>query len=174
MSKEIHAKNFIGGKFCDPVSGLRLDIINPATTDAFGSIPDSNEDDVQLAVKAAVISNLLQTTAFETWSLKSATCKSSILLKIAALIEARSEEFAYFESRDQGKPITLARTVDIPRAIHNFRFFATSILHQDTQCTQTEGILNYVTKQPVGVCALISPWNLPLYLLTWKVSFCKL
>jgi acyl-CoA reductase-like NAD-dependent aldehyde dehydrogenase len=157
-------QNFIDGVFVAPSTGKYILSINPATTLAFGQIPDSGNEDVDLAVLAA-------TNAFQAWSTKSPQYRSAILTKIADLIQSQLEEFARAESIDQGKPIALARTVDIPRAIHNFRFFASSILHQDNICTHGEGVLNYVHKTPVGVCALISPWNLPLYLLTWKVYY---
>lgn len=108
-------------------------------------------------------------------SSKSPQERSAILLKVAEILESRLEEFAQLESADQGKTLTTARTVDIPRAVKNFRFFATAILHhEDTSCV-TEGdarALNYTLRQPVGVAGLISPWNLPLYLLTWKIAPC--
>lgn len=110
--------------------------------------------------------------AFQAWSSTTKEFKSQILHKIASLIESRLEEFAAAESQDNGKPLWLSRTLDIPRAIHNFRFFAGVILYQKEECTQldAQGAFNFVQKTPAGVAALISPWNLPLYLLTWKIA----
>jgi aminomuconate-semialdehyde/2-hydroxymuconate-6-semialdehyde dehydrogenase len=94
-----------------------------------------------------------------------------LLNKIADLVESRLEEFAAAESKDQGKPLSLARTVDIPRVISNFRFFAGAILHHQETASEMDGTAaNYTVRTPVGVCGLISPWNLPLYLLTWKIA----
>ena len=95
------------------------------------------------------------------------------MLRIADLIDDRAEELARVETRDTGKPLTLSRTLDIPRAAANFRFFATAILHSATEAHSTDGggsALNYTLRQPRGVTGLISPWNLPLYLLSWKVA----
>ncbi|KAJ3225722.1 Aldehyde dehydrogenase 8 member A1 [Clydaea vesicula] len=109
--------------------------------------------------------------AFLGWSTTKRSLRSEIMLKIAHLIEEKLEDFAVAESRDQGKPIKLAREVDIPRAVYNFKFFATYILHLESKATEIDGIAtNYVQRTPVGVAALISPWNLPLYLLTWKIA----
>jgi aminomuconate-semialdehyde/2-hydroxymuconate-6-semialdehyde dehydrogenase len=92
-------------------------------------------------------------------------------LRIADLIEKNFDELARLESRDSGKPISLARRLDIPRAIANFRFFATAILHQSSDAHLTDSsALNYTLRQPLGVVGLISPWNLPLYLLSWKIA----
>uniref|UniRef100_A0A8D0FFI9 2-aminomuconic semialdehyde dehydrogenase n=1 Tax=Strix occidentalis caurina TaxID=311401 RepID=A0A8D0FFI9_STROC len=122
-------------------------------------------DSVEAAVKAAK-------NAFPIWSSKSPLERSQILNKLADLIEHDLEAFAQAESKDQGKTITFARTVDIPRAVYNFRFFASSILHHTAECTEmaTMGCVHYTSRAPVGVAGLISPWNLPLYLLTWKIA----
>ena len=108
------------------------------------------------------------------WSSTPAIERAKLLMKVADLLEERLDEFAELESEDQGKPVWLAKSIDIPRAVHNFRFFATNQLHVDNRSTFQEhfNALNYVSRQPVGVCALISPWNLPLYLLTWKIAPC--
>ena len=156
--------NFIDGQNALPVSGQWLDNIEPATGEAYSQLPDSDERDVQAAVEAAE-------RAFPAWSATPAHERSRILLKIAELIETNLETLARAESIDSGKPITLARTLDIPRAASNFRFFATAILHTSSDAHFTDGkAINYTLRQPRGVAGLISPWNLPLYLFSWKIS----
>ncbi|KAM7119197.1 2-aminomuconic semialdehyde dehydrogenase isoform 3-T3 [Ciconia maguari] len=156
-------ENFIGGKFV-PCSSY-IDSYNPSTGDVYCKVPDSGKEEVDAAVKAAK-------DAFPIWSSKSPLERSQILNKLADLIEHDLEAFAQAESKDQGKTITFARTVDIPRAVYNFRFFASSILHHTTECTEMAimGCVHYTSRAPVGVAGLISPWNLPLYLLTWKIA----
>ncbi|XP_062426871.1 2-aminomuconic semialdehyde dehydrogenase isoform X3 [Rhea pennata] len=156
-------ENFIAGKFV-PCSSY-IDSYNPSTGDVYCRVPDSGKEEVDAAVRAAK-------DAFPIWSSKSPLERSQILNKLADLIEHDLEAFAQAESKDQGKTITFARTVDIPRAVHNFRFFASSILHHTTECTEMAavGCLHYTSRTPVGIAGLISPWNLPLYLLTWKIA----
>src|SRR5881398_2451085 len=157
-------KNFIDGKFVDPVGGKYLDNIEPATGKLYSLVPDSDAHDVDLAVAAAE-------KAFTDWSKKPAAERSRILLRIADLIERDLEKFARAESIDTGKPISLARSLDIPRAIANFRFFATAILHAESEAHITDNVaFNYTLRQPRGIARLISPWNLPLYLLSWKIA----
>lgn len=157
-------KNFIDGKFVEPKTGKYLDNIEPATGKPYSEVPDSGIEDVDLAVAAA-------DKAFPAWSKKSAADRSKILLGIADIIERDLEKFARAESIDTGKPITLARALDIPRAVANFRFFATAILHTENEAHVTDGVaFNYTLRQPRGIAGLISPWNLPLYLLSWKIA----
>ncbi len=156
--------NFIDGAFVPPESGAYFDDIHPASGDVLAQIPDSDHRDVALAVEAAK-------RAFPSWSTTRAEDRSRILLKIADLIEQNLEELARQESDDNGKTVSLARRMDIPRAVANFRFFATAILHHASEAHVTDQIaLNYTLRQPVGVAGLISPWNLPLYLLSWKIA----
>jgi aminomuconate-semialdehyde/2-hydroxymuconate-6-semialdehyde dehydrogenase len=156
--------NFIGGEFRAPISGGYFDDINPATADVIARIPASDERDVDAAVRAA-------RAAFPAWSRTPAAERSSLLLKLADLIERDLEDLAKTESIDSGKTVTLAKRLDIPRAVANFRFFATAILHQASQAHMTDAAaLNYTLRQPLGVVGLISPWNLPLYLLSWKIA----
>jgi len=156
--------NFIDGKFVEPTSGKYLDNTEPATGKPYSQVIDSSKEDVDLAVGAAE-------KAFPDWSKETATERSKILLRIADLIERDLEKFARAESIDTGKPITLARTLDIPRAVANFRFFATAILHTENEAHVTDGVaFNYTLRQPRGIAGLISPWNLPLYLLSWKIA----
>uniref|UniRef100_A0A5F5PND2 Aldehyde dehydrogenase 8 family member A1 n=1 Tax=Equus caballus TaxID=9796 RepID=A0A5F5PND2_HORSE len=156
-------ENFIDGKFlpCDSY----LDSYDPSTGEVYCRVPDSGKAEVAAAVAAA-------RAAFPGWSAHSPQERSQVLLRLADLLEQSLEEFAVAESRDQGKTITLARTMDIPRSVQNFRFFASSILHHTSQCTQMDhaGCLHYTVREPVGIAGLISPWNLPLYLLTWKIA----
>ncbi|XP_020797290.1 2-aminomuconic semialdehyde dehydrogenase [Boleophthalmus pectinirostris] len=156
-------ENFIGGEFvpCEK----HVDSYDPSTGKVYCHVPDSGPEEVEAAVKAAK-------KAFPEWSSRSPEQRAQILNKLADLIEERLFEFAQAESRDQGKTVTLARNVDIPRSVYNYRFFASSILHHTTDCSQMDhlGCLNYTIRCPVGVAGLISPWNLPLYLLTWKIA----
>jgi len=157
-------QNFIDGQFVRPVGGKYLDNIEPATGRAYSQVADSGKEDVDLAVTAAE-------KAFPDWSKKPAAERSQILLRIADLIERDLDKFARAESIDTGKPIQLARTLDIPRAVANFRFFATAILHTENEAHVTDNVaFNYTLRQPRGIAGLISPWNLPLYLLSWKIA----
>jgi aminomuconate-semialdehyde/2-hydroxymuconate-6-semialdehyde dehydrogenase len=157
-------KNFIDGQFVEPVGGKYLENIEPATGKPYSQVADSDARDVELAVTAAE-------KAFPEWSQAPAAERSKILLRIADLIERDLEKFARAESIDTGKPLSLARTLDIPRAASNFRFFATAILHTESEAHVTDNVaFNYTLRQPRGIAGLISPWNLPLYLLSWKIA----
>ncbi len=157
-------KNYVDGRLIEPQSGEYLDNFDPATGEVYSYVPDSDERDVEQAVAAA-------DRAFGEWSHTPVAERSRILLRIADLIEANGERLARAECVDTGKPLTLARTLDIPRAAANFRFFATAIVHFHSESHMTDDVaLNYTLRQPRGVCGLISPWNLPLYLLTWKIA----
>jgi aminomuconate-semialdehyde/2-hydroxymuconate-6-semialdehyde dehydrogenase len=157
-------RNFIDGQFVEPVGGKYLDNIEPATGKSYSQVPDSDGRDVELAVTAAE-------KAFSDWSRTSASDRSRILVRIADLIERDLEKLARAESIDTGKPLSLARSLDIPRAASNFRFFATAILHTESEAHMTDGVaFNYTLRQPRGIAGLISPWNLPLYLLSWKIA----
>jgi aminomuconate-semialdehyde/2-hydroxymuconate-6-semialdehyde dehydrogenase len=156
--------NFINGEFTEPIDQQYFDNINPATGQMFAKIPDSNEKDVNLAIRAAK-------EAFPKWSRTSVESRYKVLLKIADLIEENLDTLAAIESEDNGKPLWLAKKVDIPRASSNFRFFATGILHFASESHQMVGqAINYTIRQPMGVVGCISPWNLPLYLFTWKIA----
>ncbi|HEY9118081.1 MAG TPA: aldehyde dehydrogenase [Roseivirga sp.] len=157
-------QNYIGGQFFGPKSGQYLENIEPATGKVYGEIPDSDESDVELAVQAAEM-------AFPTWSQTPRSERSRLMLKIADLIDDQLERLALAESKDNGKPIKLAKAVDIPRASANMRFFATAILHESTDAHQTDSeAINMTLRSPLGVVGCISPWNLPLYLSTWKIA----
>lgn len=156
--------NYINGSFREANSGLWLDNINPSTGKVYSKIPDSDESDIDEAVKAA-------TAAFPKWSDTPAQERYKIIMRIAQEIERDMEAFARAESRDNGKPVTLAMQVDIPRAVSNFEFYATAILHFASESHYMEGVgFNYTTRKPIGVVGCISPWNLPLYLFSWKIA----
>ena len=156
--------NYINGELVEPTSGNYLDNYNPSNGQVYSLAPDSEELDINNAVAAAK-------EAFNTWSKTPRQERSDILMKLADIIEKYSNELIKAESKDNGKPETLAAHVDIPRAPANIRFFAGAILHDSSQMHEMDGMaINYTLRQPVGVAACISPWNLPLYLLTWKIA----
>ncbi len=164
MSGKPRILNYIGGELVEPQARGWLDNIEPAKGEAYSQVADSDSSDVDRAVAAAQ-------KAFPGWAATPAAEKSRLLLRIADLIERDLEKLARAESIDTGKPVSLARSLDIPRAASNFRFFATAILHSDSEAHITDGIaFNYTLRQPRGVAGLISPWNLPLYLLSWKIA----
>lgn len=157
-------ENYIGGKFHAPISGTYLDNYNPATGEVYSLIPDSDERDVERAVAAA-------RAAFPAWSKMSAEARHDALMRVSMLIERDLDALAEAESIDNGKPKTLAKTVDIPRAVSNFKFYATAAMHTASEAYETAGqAINYTLRQPLGVVGCISPWNLPLYLFSWKIA----
>lgn len=160
--KKIH--HFINGVFCPPHSDRYLDNLEPATGSMIGQVADGCTQDLELAISAA-------NQAFPEWARTNVAVRSQWLMKIADAIEARADIFAATESQDTGKPLRLARDVDIPRVIDNFRFFAHAITQFSTHAYPMEQhALNYTLQQPLGIVACIAPWNLPLYLLSWKIA----
>jgi aminomuconate-semialdehyde/2-hydroxymuconate-6-semialdehyde dehydrogenase len=157
-------QNYINGELTAPSSGKYLDNYNPAEGKVYSLIPDSDATDVQYAVDAA-------RQAFPEWSSMEVEKRSILLSKIAELIDQNLDKLALAESLDNGKPYKLAKKVDIPRASANMRFFATSCIHfaSEAHITGKEAI-NYTVYTPIGVAGCISPWNLPLYLFTWKIA----
>ena len=156
--------NHIDGNAAEPIDGTYLDDIDPSTGVIHARVPASEAADVDLAVAAGK-------RAFPGWSATPEAERSRILLRIADTLEARLEDFVRAESIDSGKPVRLARSLDIPRAVANLRFFATAILHTGSDLFATDDrALNYTLRRPRGVAGLISPWNLPLYLFTWKIA----
>lgn len=156
--------NYVNGAFTAPTSGSYLDNFNPATGTVYSLIPDSDASDVAEAVKAAK-------AAFPAWSALTRAERSAHMMRVAERIAEQLDELALAESTDNGKPLWLAKKVDIPRASDNFRFFATAILHDQSELHDTDGrYLNYTLRHPIGVAGCISPWNLPLYLFTWKIA----
>lgn len=160
----IELKNYIGGKLQPASSGGWLDDHEPATGKVYARIPDSDGADVDSAVAAAA-------QAFPAWSALSGEERGRWLLKLADLVERDLEKLARAESVDNGKPLDLARRLDIPRAVSNLRFFAAAASQFASESHAMEsGAINYTLRSPIGVVGCISPWNLPLYLFTWKIA----
>ena len=157
-------QNFIDGRLQAPLSSKYLDNVNPATGQVYALIPDSDAADVAAAAAAAE-------RALPAWAGSSPEQRFKVLNGIADRIEANLEAFALAESIDSGKPLSVARTVDIPRAVANFRFFATAALQFASEAHPMAGqAVNYTLRRPLGIVGCISPWNLPLYLFTWKIA----
>ena len=161
--KVMELKQYINGKFHTPVSGRYKKNRNPATGDIISKVPLGDKSDVDAAVYAAK-------NALPEWSAKSVDERANILEKIANIIESRKKQLAELESLDTGKPIRLAFETDITRAIANFRFFAGAARHDELGFHKMKNAINYTLRKPLGVVALITPWNLPIYLLSWKTA----
>jgi len=156
--------NYINGELTAPISNQYLDNHNPATGEIYSLAPDSGAPDVAAAVAAAE-------KAFPQWSVTPVEERSRLLMRVSQLIEQNRDRLALAESIDNGKPVALAKSVDIPRASSNFHFFATAILHFASEAhIMADTALNYTLRQPLGIAGCISPWNLPLYLFTWKIA----
>ncbi|MSR69417.1 MAG: aldehyde dehydrogenase [Phycisphaerales bacterium] len=155
--------NLIDGSFSPARGGATISIYNPATGELLGTAPDSTAHDVDAAVEGAA-------RAFAGWSALAPAQRGAHLHALAALVERDAEAFALAESRDTGKPLSLARSVDIPRAIANLRFFADAVCAQHTETFLNAHARSVVHRRALGVAACISPWNLPLYLFTWKIA----
>ena len=156
--------NFIGGCFVPSLSGATHPNINPSTGSVISHIPLSSPDDVNAAVASAK-------AAFPAWSKTPVVVRANLLERVADLLEKHSNELVALESEDSGKTLTMAQGTDIPRSIANFRFFAGAIRHDEGgRAFHMDSAVNFTSRTPVGVAALITPWNLPLYLLTWKVA----
>ena len=159
-----HIQNYIKGELVAPKSGKYLDNYNPAKGEVYSYIPDSTAEDIESAYAAAE-------SAKEMWAATSKQERSDIMMRLAQLIDDNAEELALAESIDNGKTVKLAAHVDIPRASSNIRFFATAILHYASESHDMDGTaINYTLRKPIGVVGCISPWNLPLYLFTWKIA----
>ena len=157
-------QNYINGEIIPPISGKYFDNFSPRTGEIYSLVPDSDNDDINIAVDSAQ-------NAFLTWSKLSKKQRYEHIMHLADVVEDYIEELIVAESKDNGKPEWLARSVDIPRVSENFRFFATASLHFDSKMHEMDGkALNYTLRAPIGVAGCISPWNLPLYLLTWKIA----
>ncbi|HCQ28914.1 MAG TPA: 2-hydroxymuconic semialdehyde dehydrogenase [Flavobacteriales bacterium] len=156
--------NYINGELVEPAGKQYFENYEPATGKPYSYVPDSDERDVEKAYQAAK-------AAFPEWSKMNKEKRFAILMRVSELIEERLEFLAQAESRDNGKPLKLAKTVDIPRAATNFRFYATAILHFASESHSMEDFaINYTLREPIGVAGCISPWNLPLYLFSWKIA----
>ncbi|MEO7324907.1 MAG: aldehyde dehydrogenase [Dokdonella sp.] len=156
--------NLVDGRLQPPLNRQYLDVFEPAVGSVFANCPDSGSDDVEMAVTAAQ-------RAFPAWAATTADDRARLLNRLADFVERDLDELALLESRDSGKPLKLARSLDIPRAVANLRFFAAAITQWASESHATDiRTLNYTLRQPIGVVACISPWNLPLYLFTWKIA----
>ena len=155
--------NYIDGDLLEPESGEWVDVYNPALGEVYGRVADSGGDDVALAVAAAE-------RAYPGWASTPAEERAAILYRIADRIDARLTELAVDECNDNGKPLSLATAIDIPRAACNFRFFAAAGTTFASESHPTPSGVNYTLRLPIGVVACISPWNLPLYLFSWKIA----
>ena len=157
--------NYINGEFVNPIKGEFIDNYNPAIGEVYGQIPNSTKEDVELAYQSAE-------KAFSSWSITTLDERHRILSKIADLIHQNLDKLAEAESKDNGKPLSLAKAIDIPRASSNFQFFANAITQFSSETHESIGLnaINFTLRQPIGVVGCISPWNLPLYLFTWKIA----
>jgi aminomuconate-semialdehyde/2-hydroxymuconate-6-semialdehyde dehydrogenase len=158
-------KNYINGEFVHPIEGKYIDNYDPSNGEIYGQIPNSTSADVEQAYLAAE-------KAFPNWSKTTLDERSRILIRISELLEENIIRFAHAESKDNGKPLSLARQIDIPRAASNFRFFGNAITQFASESHESVGqnAVNFTLRQPIGVVGCISPWNLPLYLFTWKIA----
>ena len=157
-------QNFINGEYVDPAKGQYIDNVEPGTGKVFAQIPNSTQEDLDQAVEAAK-------EAFPVWSTMSVDKRSKIMHRLADLIEKNQDDYALMESRDNGKPLWLDKVVDIPRASTNFRFYASAIVNFSSEAQVSEGFMvNYTRRAPIGIVGCISPWNLPLYLFSWKIA----
>ena len=160
---ELNLRNYISGEFIEPETGEWLENFSPATGEIIALVPKSGQNDINMAVESAI-------QALPSWSALTNVDRANWLDKIADKLETKYEEIAELESKDTGKPISLAREVDAYRSVKNFRFFANIIRNLNEESYEMEDATNRVIYKPVGVGALITPWNLPLYLLSWKVA----
>lgn len=158
-------KNYINGEFVNPIQNQWIDNYNPSNGAVYSQIPNSTSEDVEMAYQAAQ-------AAFDSWSNSTLATRSKILSRIAELIKDKLQFLAEAESKDNGKPISLAKEVDIPRAAANFQFFANAITQFSSESHESVGMdaVNFTLRQALGVVGCISPWNLPLYLFTWKIA----
>jgi len=158
-------KNYINGVYQSAISNEWIDNYSPSNGEVYAQTPNSTAEDVEKAYEVAE-------KAFESWSKTSVEERSAILKKIASLIKEKSTLLAEAEAKDNGKPLSLAKTIDIPRASANFEFFAKAITEFTSEVKESVGknAINLISREPIGVVGCISPWNLPLYLFTWKIA----
>ena len=157
--------NYINGEFKAPAKDEWIDNYNPSNGEIYSHIPNSSAEDVELAYQAAA-------TAYPAWSATPVEERARIMSKVASLITQDLDTLAQAESKDNGKPLSLATQVDIPRASSNFQFFANAITQFSSEAHEMQGLnaFNFTLRQSIGVVGCISPWNLPLYLFTWKIA----
>ncbi|MEU4242799.1 gamma-aminobutyraldehyde dehydrogenase [Actinoplanes sp. NPDC026619] len=165
MTAKTVLHNFIGGAPAAPAEGRYEDLIDPATGEVFASAPISGKPDVDRAFSAA-------SDAFEKWRNTTPSERQQALLKFADAIEARTEELVAAESQNTGKPLGLTRSEELPPAIDQIRFFAGAarLLEGRSAGQYMNGFESYVRREPVGVCAQVTPWNYPLMMAVWKIA----
>ena len=156
-------QNYINGELSDPLDNQFIDVWNPSNGQKFASCPNSNSKDLELAIESAQ-------NAFPMWSTLNQNQRSNYLLSIANEIKTDIEKFADAESKDNGKPLALSKTLDIPRSIKNLEFFANHVKNFESETFHQDDVESHIIKQPLGIVGTISPWNLPLYLFTWKIA----
>ena len=157
-------RNYVGGELVEPIQGKYIDNIEPATGQVYSQLPESTEEDLERAVEAAE-------KAQPEWAALSLEERAAILTKLANTIDYHSNQLAKAEAVDNGKPFTLAKNVDIYRSAANIRFFAQAITQFSSEShAMSNEAINYTLRDPIGVVGCISPWNLPLYLFTWKIA----
>ncbi len=160
---DFEIKNLIDGRLQSPRDGRFLDNVNPATGEVYSQVPDSGRADVDAAVESA-------RKAFPAWSRMAVSQRAAVLRRIADLVDRDRERLVHAETDDNGKPLRLSRQVDIPRVSTNLRFYAAMIEGFASESHAMPGHINYTLRNPLGVVGCISPWNLPLYLMTWKIA----
>ncbi|REJ79130.1 MAG: aldehyde dehydrogenase family protein [Acidobacteria bacterium] len=160
----IRISNYIDGRHAEPSDGAYIDDIDPSIGEKYAEVPDSPPEDIDAAVSAA-------RDAFPDWSTASPEFRHDQLIRLSIAIEDNLDRLARAECVDNGKPLSLACSVDIPRAVSNFKFYATAAMQFASESHSNSGSsINYTLRQPIGVVGCISPWNLPLYLFTWKIA----
>src|SRR6266508_1913226 len=165
MTEKRTLQNFVDGAYVEPATAEYADLVNPATGDVFAAAPISGAQDVDRAVKAAG-------KAFETWRDTTPAERQLALLRIADSLERRAEEVIAAESQNTGKPIGLTRTEELPPAIDQLRFFAGAarVLEGKAAGEYMAGHTSFVRREPIGVCAQVTPWNYPLMMAIWEVA----
>lgn len=155
--------NYINGELTAPRQNHYIEVCNPATGEVYTQAPNSTLEDLNAACASAKKNQPM-------WAGLEAQERANWLRKLADGIKKYGDELALAECRDTGKPISIARSLDIPRCSANFEFFADAITQYHTECYPMQNAVNYTLREPLGIVACISPWNLPLYLLTWKIA----
>ncbi|NUR49820.1 MAG: aldehyde dehydrogenase family protein, partial [Hamadaea sp.] len=165
MAMDQVLRNFISGEWVAPVDGRHADLIDPSTGEVFASAPVSGAEDVDRALRAAA-------TAFESWRDTTPSERQLALLKIADAVESHADELVALESRNTGKPIALTMSEEIPPAVDQLRFFAGAarVLEGRSAGEYLAGHTSYVRREPIGVCAQVTPWNYPLMMAIWKFA----
>ena len=159
----LEIKNYINGELLRSSNKNYIDIFNPSIGKVYAQCPNSSEEDLEIAINSSE-------EAFLKWSKLKQNDRSQFLLKIANLIENNLDEFANAESLDNGKPLKLSQSLDIPRSIKNLKFFATIANELKPESFNQEKVKSHILREPLGIVGTISPWNLPLYLFTWKIA----